>query len=87
MGLLDDGGIRAVPGSCVAISCGRHHDGSHYAGDVESRPLRHEHVEQYLLAHSHISPLLQFILHWHSSRIVDRVRLVTIIVGLHKEPS
>jgi len=75
--------IGPIPNSGVSVASGRDHDGGHDGGDVEGGPLGHELFKENLFVHAIVSPLFHLVLHWDSSRVVNWIRLVTIVVGLN----
>jgi hypothetical protein len=78
--------IVSIPDCGVVVSRGWNHCGSHDGSNVESRPLRHERVEQFLNLEIFISSFSQFLLNWNSSWIVKRIWVVPVVVCLHQEP-
>ena len=68
------------------VSGGRHHDGGHDGGDVECRPFEHELVQEGLLGEVLVASFAHSLLHGDSSGIVERVRLVSVVVGLNQKP-
>ena len=82
---LLDFGVHSVPHCVVLVVCAWSHDCCHDGCDVEVRPREH------LLQHHIIVKLLltnfsHSLLHWYSSLIMDRLRLISIVVCLNQKP-
>ncbi len=79
--------VYSIPNSSIMIPRGWNHDSGHNGGDVESRPLEHELIEECLFSEVGISSFSHFVLNRDSSGIVDWIGLVTVVVSLNEEPS
>jgi hypothetical protein len=67
------------------ISCCWDYHGSHNGGNVEVRPC--EHFTKDYIDVEVISYALYSVFHRDSSLVIDGLRLISIVVGLDKEPS
>ncbi len=63
------------------VTFGWDHDCGHYGRDVEVRPG--EHLVQNCVNCEVVSVISHSLLHWDSSLIIDRLDIISIIVGLN----
>lgn len=77
--------VNSVPSCHVMVVFGWHHHCSHDSSNVEVRPG--EHLMQHCVNCEIVAVISHSLLHWDSSLVIDRLDVVSIIVGLNKEPS
>lgn len=79
--------VVSVPDSGIVVVVAGDDDCTHDGGDVEGGPLGNELVQHHLLSQSLIaSPLLQLVLDGDTTRIVDGLGHISVVVGLDQEP-
>ena len=78
-------GVLSVPGSAIFIVCSWSHDCGHDGSNVEIGPGEHL-FQDHVIVEFVLTYLLDSFLHGNSSLVVNWFWLVSVVVGLNKEP-